>query len=215
MMRRLLHAEGGFTLIEMALSMAITSLILATVVSVFYSFSQNAADSTKAAELHQTLTSIGAAVVLELREAVPVDQSGNPVQELGPDRLEFTTDRAEVEGPERIVYERVNCDADGCQFRVQRFAAVPGTGPDWQFSTEAYEDAVLVEGMVASGAVFRGFEWVGDPVEITPVSQCGDGYRSCDFPLVEVRLRAVPMPVSDGASVPVEIVEEVRLRNAA
>ncbi len=214
-MRRLLRFENGFTLVEMAVSMAITSLILAAVVSVFYSFSQNAADSTKTAELHQTLRSIGSAVVLELRQAVPVDQSGNPVQELGPDRIEFTTDRDEMEGPERIVYERVNCGAEGCQFRVQRFAAVPDTGPDWQFSTEAYEDAVLVEGVEASGAMFRGFEWIGDPVEKTAVSQCGDGYRSCDFPLVEVRLSAVPMLVSEGASIPVEIVEEVRLRNAA
>jgi type II secretory pathway pseudopilin PulG len=188
-MRRLLRSDDGFTVLEMAVSLAVTSLILATVVSVFYSFSQNAATSTKTAELHQSLRLVGAEVVLELRQAVPIDQSGNPVQELGPDSIEFTTDRAETEGPERIVYERVNCGAEGCQLRVQRFAAIPGTGPDWEFSTEAYEDAVLVEGVEASGAVFLGYEWVGDPVEKTAVSQCGPGHRSCDFRCAVARER--------------------------
>lgn len=207
--------ESGFTVVEMAIGLLVTAMVMATLVTVFHSFSQNAADATRTAELNQTLRSIASTMVLDLRQAEAPHPDGEPIESLSPTRIVFFTDRLESEGPERVVYEQMSCGDEGCSLRVQRYAALPGTGPSWEFSDTPFQDGVIVERVQLEEPLFVGYEWVGNPTVRTAVTECGDaGQPECDFPLVAIRLVALPDLVSEGAENPVEIVEEVTLRNA-
>jgi type II secretory pathway pseudopilin PulG len=208
--------DSAFTVVEMAIGLAITAVVMATLVAVFHSFSQNAADATRTAELNQTLRGIASQMVLDLRQAEAPRPDGEPIESLSPTRIVFVTDRDESEGPERVVYEEVSCGADGCALRVQRYAAVAGTGPSWEFSDTPYQDGVVVEKVQLEEPLFVGYDWVGSPAVKTAVTECGGASEpDCDFPLVAIRLVALPDLVSEGAENPVEIVEEVTLRNAS
>ena len=66
----------------------------------------------------------------------------------------------------------------------------------------------------AGPPLFEGYDWVsGVRTEIAD-GGCGvSGQPRCDFPLVVVRLRAIPEFGGDSGA-PFELIEEVRLRNA-
>ena len=213
LIRRFLRDEGGFTLIEMSVGLILSSMIVASVVGVFYAFSQNASDSTKQAELQRTLRSVASEIVLDLRQAEAVRGNGDAVETMADGHLVLYTDRAETPGPERVRYERIACDDGNCELWVRRYAAVTGSGPDWDFAVTPFQERFLVGMVRGDAAVFTGYEWTGDPKVKTALSACGGGGQpDCDMPLVQVRLRA--MPINPGPStLPFEVLEEVRLRN--
>lgn len=213
--RRLWRSEAGFTLVEMSVSVILSALILGAVVSVMYSVSQNVNDSGRHADLQSAVRNVVVEMVVELRQAESPTTTGTPVERVSADRIVFYTDRAESEGPEKVVYERKDCSAGRCTLWMTRYAAEPGSGPDWDFLSVPMEEAPLLEGVESTPAVFGVVEWVGDPATKSTVPACGGtGEPDCDFPLVAVTIRAVPTVVSAGAETAFEISEEVRLRNA-
>jgi len=216
MIRRLLREDRGFTLVELSLTMVVAAIVTGAMVGVFYSLSQNAADSERTAELQQSVRSMVAEVVIEIRQATRVDANGDPIESLTADRFVFYTDRAEIDGPERVVYERTDCSGGFCELWVRRYAAVAGSGPEWQFSTEPFEESFLLGLVRNDAAMFRGVEWTGDPKTQTFVLSCdADSGPACDFPLVSLVVRANPANTSVGANAVFEVVEEVRLRNVS
>ncbi|MBU1650552.1 MAG: prepilin-type N-terminal cleavage/methylation domain-containing protein [Proteobacteria bacterium] len=212
-LRRALRRQGGYTLMELSLAMALSSIIFASLVSVIYSFSQEAGDSGQAALLQQTSRELVADLVVELRQAEKVTANGHPIEELTADKLVFYTDRLESEGPERVVYERKACSGGLCELWVTRYPAVAGTGPWWTFSTTPVENVMALGRVSDTGPLFAGADWVGEPPVKTPVTSCSSSGTACDFPLVVITFRANPTNTSSGADRSYEIQEEVRLRN--
>jgi prepilin-type N-terminal cleavage/methylation domain-containing protein len=208
--------EGGFTLVELSLAMILGAIISGAMVGVFFSLSQNAADSARTAELQQTVRSMVAEIVIEIRQAQKATPNGDPIESLDADRFVFYTDRAEIDGPERVVYERTDCSGGFCELWVRRYPAVAGTEPDWEFGTTPFEQSFLL-GLVRDDApMFRGVEWSGDPKVETYLASCtGQPGSQCDFPMVSLRVRANPANTSAGADAVFEVVEQVRLRNAS
>jgi len=215
MIRRLigrLRAEGGFTIVELSVAMILSAMILASLTTVLYSFSQQAGDQGRTAVLQGTSREFVADVVVELRQAVRVSPNGYPVEELEPGRIVFYSDRLEPEGPERVVYERRDCGADTCELWVIRYAAVPGGGPWWDHSETPLEESRVLSRVSADQPLFAGIEWSGDPPTKVYIEYCGS-VHPCDFPLVAITFRANPINTSAGEDDTFEVDEEVRLRN--
>lgn len=213
-LRRMSAAEGGFTVVELSVSMFLSALIFGSLVSVIYSFSQQASDSGRNANLQLASRELVAEIVVELRQAEKVTPNGFPVESLDSDKIVFYSDRLEPEGPERIVYERGDCVDGLCNLWLTRFPAVPGSGPWWQFSDVPLEHGVMLQRLPEDQALFSGADWVGDPPSKEYIFACGPSGPECDFPLVLILFRARPTGTSGGADNTYEIEEEVRLRNA-
>jgi hypothetical protein len=205
--------DGGYTVVELAMSMVISSMIFAALVSVLYSFTQQAGDSTRSANLQQASRELVAEMVVELRQAVAVTANGNPIERLDASTLIFYSDVLEPEGPERIVYERKDC-ADGiCELWVSRYPAVPGSGPWWSFSSTPLQSGMVLHRLPDDEPLFEGAEWSGSPTAKVQINSCGPSGPECDFPLVQITFRSKPVNTSAGADFTLEVQEEVRLRN--
>jgi hypothetical protein len=150
-------------------------------------------------------------MVIDLRQAQAVSENGDPIESLTADRIVFYSDRAQTEGPERIIYQRTACATGLCELRVTRYPAVAGSGPEWSFQTTPFQDQVVMERVRNDQPLFRGVTWTGTPTAKTYVSTCSG---TCSFPLVAVWLRALPKLTSVGAAQTLEITDEVELRNA-
>lgn len=211
--RRIAGDQGGFTVVELALSLLVSALIFGSLVSVIYSFSQSAGDSGRRADLQQRGRELVADMVVELRQAEAVTANGFPIESISDSRLVFYSDRLDTEGPERVVYERKGCSGGLCELWITRYAAEPGTGPEWQFQTTPMEDGAVIERVQEDQPLFSGIEWLGDPPSKVYTSSCGGAGPECDFPLVAITFRANPVGTSAGADDTFEIEEEVRLRN--
>ncbi len=208
---RRLPRQAGFSLVELSVAMILSAMAAASMAGVMYSISQNASDAGRNADVQRTGRLVLADLLMDLRQAESVTANGNAIESLTADRIVFYSDRAEAEGPERIVYERTSCVSGLCRLRVTRYQAVAGSGPEWTFQTTAFEDQFVMERVRNDQALFRGAAWTGSPLAKTYISACaGD----CSFPLVAIRLRALPLGASPVAPQTLEITDEVGLRNA-
>jgi prepilin-type N-terminal cleavage/methylation domain-containing protein len=203
--------QAGFTLVEMAVALALSAIVAASFTGVIYSLSQNAGDAGRNADLQRTGRLVVAEMVIDLRQAEAVSPNGDPIESLSADRIVFYSDRDETEGPERIIYERTACAVGLCELRVTRYPAVAGSGPEWEFATAPFEEQVVMERVRNDQPLFRGATWTGTPATKTFVSACAG---TCRFSLVVIRVRALPELTSVGAAQTLEITEEVELRNA-
>lgn len=198
-------------MIEITVTLVLSAIVAASLAGVVYSLGQNAGDAGRNADVQRTARLVMAEIVIDLRQAQAVTENGDPIASLNADRVVFYTDRDQSEGPERVIYERTSCAAGLCELRVTRYAAVAGTGPDWVFESLPYEEQVMMERVLGDQPLFRGAAWVGSPPAKTFVSTCSG---TCTFPLVVIRLGALPEVTSAGATRTLEILEEVELRNA-
>jgi prepilin-type N-terminal cleavage/methylation domain-containing protein len=206
--------DSGFTLIEMSVALILSAMVVATFVSVFFSFSQNAGDANGQAEHQEQARQVIARVVVDLRQAVTADPNGRVIESLTADRLVFYTMVRDQDLPIRIVYERSGCVAGECELVVKRYAVTDFNEGTYTFASTPFEESHLMAGVLADQPLFGGLDWVGDPKVKTTVAACGGSGPECDFPLVSVTLRSVPFGTSEGGRTPLEIREEVRMRNA-
>lgn len=204
--------QGGFTLIELSVAGFLSTIVLSAVVLIFNSVSQNAADAGRRGDLQVQAREVVTELTSELRSAVAPRQGATAIESLDASTVVFYSDRYDFEGPERFVYERTACNDGYCQLRVRRYAATPGTGPNWTHSTTAFNDTILLEQVVQANALFSGRDWTGTPRQRVTVTSCG-GATKCGFPIVAVDLRAAVPGVTtiDG---PFALFTEVNLRNA-
>jgi len=212
-LRRVNDREGGYTLVELSMSMILSSMIFASLVTVIYSFTQQASDSTRTTNLQQMSRELVADIVVELRQAVKVEANGHPIESLAPGKLVFYSDRLESEGPERMVYERRDCADGTCELWVSRYPAVAGTGPWWTFSDVPVESGMVMHRLPDDEPLFEGIDWIGDPPSRTHIYSCTPSGTECDFPLVSITFRSRPVGTSTGGDFVMEVQEEVRLRN--
>lgn len=209
-----LRDDRGFTLVEMTVTLILTALIASSLFAVFLSFSQNTGNTRRQADLQRETRLIMADLVIGLRQAEPVHPNGYPVESLTASRIVYYSDQHEFEGPDRIVLERTDCQGGYCELWITRYAAVPGSGPHWQFEATPFEHSFIIGQVREDVDVFRGVEWAGEPPEKSYQASCSPSGPPCDFPLVSIVIRAEPPAVSEGARTVFELIEEVRLRNA-
>ena len=195
----------------MSVALILSAMVAGSLVGVMHSLGQNASDAGRTADLQRTGRVVVAGLVMDLRQAQAVTANGYPIESLSADRIVFYSDRAEMEGPERIIYERTSCVAGLCQLRVTRYAAVAGSGPEWTFEAVAFEDRTSWSGCATISRSSAGATWTGTPPIQTFVSACSG---TCSFPLVAIRLRALPEGTSVGATQTLEIADQVEFRNA-
>ena len=212
---RRLRSDDGLTLVELSVAMILGAMVSASLVTVFFAFAQNTGDHNRTAELQASVRGVVSTAVVDLRQGTTVSLNGHAVESMDEDQIIFYTDRHDTEGPERVVYERIDCVEGQCELWVRRFAAEAGTGPLWSFETTPFEESFLVGGVLADQALFGGLEWTGEPKTKTAVASCNGSSPECDFPIVSITLRVVPPgTTTSGASGAFELHEEVRIRNA-
>jgi Tfp pilus assembly protein PilW len=213
-MRRLrstARPDRGFTLVELSVAGLLSTIVVTAVVLMFNSLSQNAADARQQAEIQAVTRDVADDMAAELRAAVPARPGDAAVDSLSNGSLVFYTSRYGGVGPVKVVYERTNCSAGVCSLRERRYPVVSGSGPNWQYSTTASLDSILLPRVADGYAMFSGIKWSGTPLARTTVSSCGGSTR-CDFPLVAVDLRVVP-PTTSKITTPFILYQEVELRN--
>jgi len=204
--------DHGFTVIELSVAGLLSALVLSAVVLVFNSVGQGATDASRRGDLQIKAREVVTDLAAELRSAAPPRQSTAAIESLSADTLAFYSDRYDSAGPERFLYERISCTGGYCQLRVRRYAAVATSGPNWTFQTTPFNDVILLDRIVAGGALFSGRDWTGSPPQKTTISSCG-GATVCTFSMVAIDLQATPPKVStiDGVF---GVLMEVTLRNA-
>jgi Tfp pilus assembly protein PilW len=215
MIRRLRDDDRGLSLMELNMAMFISSLVMAALVTVFMSFSQNTSDSGHQAELQQAARSVVATMATELREATVASVNGDPIQSLDAAHITFYTASVDSTGLKKITYERINCSAGRCELWVTRYASIAGTGPEWQFQATPQNRTMLMSRVLDDEATFSGVLWTGTPRTKTLVGSCTGATGSrCSFRTISVQLRVEPTGTSRGATRPFELVEEASIRNA-
>jgi prepilin-type N-terminal cleavage/methylation domain-containing protein len=205
--------ESGFSLIELMASMILSGLIAASLIAVFSGMSQNSADLAAKADAQGEARGTMAELVIELRQAARAHPNVEPIEALSADRLAFTTTRYDGDGLIRVVYERSGCIEGLCDLHVYRYPAVSFDGEVTTFATEPEESSLLIRQVMSDQPLFRGVEYAGDPLVRSEVIECSEDASPCRFPVVAVTIRVRPQHTSPGASLPVDLREEVRLRN--
>lgn len=212
-LRRLIREEHGFSLVELSAAMILSGLIAASLISVFYAMSQNSGDLSTKANVQATARGVVAEQVVEIRQAIKADLNGVPVEELDANTLIFYTQNYVTAEIERTIYERTECVEGRCELWVHRYAFDSTDGITTTFQDVPYESSFLMGNVMNDQPMFVGVEYVGDPLVRTETTTC-DTPGTCDFPIIAITLRARPAPTTSGASTPVELREEVRIRSA-
>lgn len=216
-MRRLrarLRDDRGFSVVELSVAMILSAMISASLVAVFYSFSQNSSDANQRADTQARAREMIAEITVQLRQAVRADLNGDVVESLDADRLVFYSTNYETLEPERLVYERTECSEGTCELWLHRYPMVSTDGITVSFATESLESSFLFAGLLNDQPLFQGLEWVGNPAALSSVSECSTAGPECGFPIVGITVRAKPLGGTSGSQSVITLHEEVRMRNA-
>ena len=208
-----LRDDRGFSLIELSVALVLSSMVVGTFVTMFFSFSQNAADVTGKADHQEEAREVIVAMVVELRQAIPPGPNDDPISVLNADAITFFTTEIGSTAPIKVVYQRTNCVAGECELYVTRYPSTGMAAGAYVFSTNPSEHTLLLDGVLSDQPLFAGMRWAGNPKTLNTIASCNGTSTSCAFPLVSVTLRSRPSNTSEGARAPFEVREEVRLRN--
>ena len=218
--------DKGFSTLELSLTIAIMTMVLTAFYGAYNGFLRDVAFAEQLAEVERRTRPALNELTIELRQATPPNSAaaGQPVELLNEDRIVFYSDRADVAGPERISYDKVNCDDGVCELQKSIIFADAGSSyPDWTYDIAGGPDVTLtVIPRVAEDVVLftgRTVNSTGnfvDQVLCDRRGELGNGGISCNFDQVFVQLEVVPR-AADTSTVPrnFEIEEEVLLRNAS
>ncbi|NIA25667.1 MAG: hypothetical protein GWP04_08875 [Gammaproteobacteria bacterium] len=220
--------DEGFTVVEMVIAVAITSLTLASVATVASGLLKDVARESAMAQVQRDARPVLDSLVIELRQSsAPTSApSSRPIQEIAWNRLVFYSDRlAPHPAPEKYVYELVNCtngvSGGTCDLQETVYTAdTSSVAPDYTFNDAVvHHTSTLIENVVADpylsvGPAFRAVHWVGSPATRTEIASCDSSAEAtrCDAPLIVVDLH-IAYSANIGLN-PLVLHEEVRLRNA-
>ncbi|MCP3934236.1 MAG: hypothetical protein GY708_02565 [Actinomycetia bacterium] len=218
------RAGSGFSTLELSMTVAIMSMVLAAFYGAYNGFLRDVAFAEQLAEVERRSRPAINEMLIELRQATPPNgaANGQPIEVLTEDRITFYSDRASADGPERITYEKVNC-ADGlCELQKSIIFATAGSEyPNWVHDIAGGPDVTLtvLPRIPADVVLFVGKQINGGTV--VDVAFCdrfdelGLGVVSCPLDNVLVEIEVVPR-AADTSIVPrnYEVIEEVQLRNA-
>ena len=216
MIGRLVRQDSGFTLVEAMVAAMITTLVSAVFYTVFFSFSDDVLRQEQRARALEGLRPAIAELIIELRQAVDLDDDTAIVGSLDADWADldivFYSDRfVDTDGPERFRYYLASCAASLCDLVREVTAADVGSGPAWTYSATPRTELIL-ENVLTDGPerLFSGVSWRGGTESQT--MECGLA-PVCTFEILRIRLRVDPFP--DMNEPAVEIREDVRFRNAS
>ncbi|MEE8496902.1 MAG: prepilin-type N-terminal cleavage/methylation domain-containing protein [Acidimicrobiia bacterium] len=206
--------DSGFSLIEVTVAMVLSSMIAASLVTVFYALAQNTGDLSGRGRVQADSRAVIASQVVEIRQAIRADLNGEAIEALDPGRLAFYTQNYVSEEIERVIYERKECVADECELWVYKYALDEIVGGIATFEATPYASNFLMGKVLSDQPLFVGIEISGDPLVKSEISTCDGGAIKCNFSVVGITLRARPYPTTGGALTPIELHEEVRVRSA-
>ena len=208
--RRLRDDDGGFTLVELGISMILAAIVTSIMISIVVSVGRSVNDQNQRTITQQSVRNVVADLTRDLRAAIPATGGGTAVTALSADALTFTTLAADDATPEKVVVERVGCPTD-CGLRIRRYAAT-GSGPNWSFESTPFYDSIAIVGVDGSGAMFTGVAWNGSPATRSEITTCGVGIGRCSFTIVAIVVRSTPATTS-ATERAFEVREEVRIRS--
>ncbi len=218
------RSESGFSTLELSMTIAIMSMVLAAFYGAYNGFLRDVAFAEQLAEVERRSRPAINELLIELRQATPPNgaSNGQPIEVLTDGRITFYSDRASAAGPERITYEKANCVDGLCELQKSIiFASAGSEYPNWVHDIAGGpdvtlmvlpripEDVVLFVGRRVQGGV------TVDVAVCDRFDELGGGVISCPLDNVLVEIEVVPR-AADTSVVPrnYEVIEEVQLRNA-
>ncbi len=214
--RSLLSAERGVTLMEVTVAAALSAILAAALITLVISVNGNVVRQEQRDNALRQARSTVSQLVIELRQALDIDGDGVVVESLDSSwetlDLQFYADRLTGdEGPELYHYRLAGCVDGLCDLVRDRYSADPGSSPNWTYTSDPVTQ-VMVSNVVADSPepLVQGVSWESGSEVV--VDLCGAGL-ACDFVMVRIRLRVEPDRLGEGIE-PVQVAEDVRLRNA-
>ena len=212
---RRLRGERGTTLTEVMVASMLTVMIAAVFLTLFSAFSRNVQVEQQRAEVLRDMRPVIAQLLLELRQAVDLENDGAIIASLDSSwsalEVVFYSDRRDdMLGPEKYRYYVANCSGGLCDLMHETTPADAGSEPDWTYAVGPSTTRVLATNVVASGdPLFEGVSWATGSEVVTTFC---DGTTRCIFDVIRIDLRIDPNP--NNTTLPeVQILEDVRLRN--
>lgn len=212
-MSRRASDEAGFTVVELAISLAVFTVAMAALYSVLTGFLKTVDQQAQLAESIRDTRPAVADLVVRLRQALPPTTAtdATPVGQIGWDRITFYSDRLPQDGaPERYQYLLTGCAANVCSLQQSITQPDSASAPDYSYSGTPDTGIVLTQVNATSAQpLFSG----RTPSTGTTATACVAGTASpCNFPVVKIDLHRIAG--RNAASwAPHQITEEVRLRN--
>ena len=205
------RSEGGFTIVEASVAMVVMGILLGAVYGLVIRVNQDAANQVALADAQRELREAAKVIDLELRQASPDTDIGNPVQKIAWDEIEFLSYVNASSALQLHRYYLVGDCSVGCTLKRAVHPPIPASDPPAYNATPSFT-MDLATGVLASATdpAFVGQVWIGGA--ISEIAVCDEaGPTSCDFALVEISLQTSTGRVG----VPdVQIDEQVRIRNA-
>ena len=217
--------ERGFSTLELSMTIAIMTMVLTAFYGAYNGFLRDVAFAEQLAEVERRSRPAINELTIELRQATAPNSAaaGQPVEVLSEDQIVFYSDRSNVDGPERITYERANCVDSVCELvKTIIFADGASRYPDFTYDVAGGPDVtqVVLERITEDVVLFLGRQLtsagVVDRSTCDRYDSLGLGASTCAFDQVVVSLAVVPR-AADTSVAPrnFEVVEEVQLRNAS
>ena len=207
-----LRPDDGFTIVEASVSVVIMGILLAAVYSVIIRVNQDATEQVRLSDTLGELRLVAHDIDVELRQATPDTDKGQPVQKLAWDEIQFLSYlNASADLQLHRYWLQGDCST-GCDLLKAVYAPIPASDPPAYQTTPVFTQT-MASGILASASepAFVGQVWSG--ASLTNITSCDEGAGiGCDFTLVEVTVRSDPTKY--GAVPEVAVTEQVRIRNA-
>ena len=214
--RHLLHSEEGVTLAEVMMASFVSAILAAAFLTLFVGFNGDVRREELTANALGAVRPVVAELLIELRQAVDIDDSGEILDGLESSwadlDLVFHSDRLpDSDGPEQFRYYLDNCADGRCELMRSLTLADVGSDPDWTYTGGAATERML-SNLIAEGGtpLFLGVSWeAGAEVLHTAC----DVTTPCAFDALRVVVQVEVDPELQGVA-PVVVREDVRFRNA-
>lgn len=223
MTARTRRAGGGFSTIELSMTIAILALVIGAFYGAYNGFLRDVAFAERLGDLERETRPVVNALVIELRQATAPNSAANgqAIELMTDDKIVFYADRRNAPGPEQYTYELTGCVDGLCDLVMSlRFAEAGSSYPNFTYDTGGSPDFSLTAlRRVPEGVrLFQGIRLAG-ATEVV-IDECdrldvlGGGATPCSFDRVRVNVEVAPKGAGVAPSNYV-VTEDVQLRNAS
>ena len=215
------NREGGFSVIELSMTVALLGIVIASFYTAYNGFLRDVSFAERLGEIEHEARPVLNGLVIELRQAIAPNPAANgqAVEFLSANKIVFYADRRDAGGPERFTYERSNCVDGLCDLEMRiQFADSNSQYPTFTHSTAGDPDfeVTVLRRVPESVKLFQGVRLAGTTEVL--VDSCdrldvgGGGSTDCAFDRVVIRIEVAPKGAGVRPSNYV-VTESVVLRN--
>lgn len=193
--------QGGFSVIELSMTVAILGIVMAAFFVTYNGFLRDVAFAERLGDIERETRPVLNGLAIELRQATAPNPAahGQAVEFLSADKIVFYADRRDQNGPEQFTYERTNCVDGLCDLEMSfRFADSSSEYPSFTHSTVGDPDftVTLLRRVPESVKLFQGVRLEGTTEVLVDtcdrLNTLGVGAADCSFDTIVITIEVAP-----------------------